>query len=118
MLAEFDFEVVHRPGKSNVVADAVSKLNSVQVGAASREHHMKDLFKGLEQAYKNEKETNTILQTWMCIGNSVAPKINCIIQGMVECNCTFPWGSFGISLCKSATISAMLDIWACGRQRS
>ena len=26
-LAEFDFEIVHRPGKSNVVVDALSRLN-------------------------------------------------------------------------------------------
>ena len=47
-LAESDFEVVHKPGKSNVVADALSKLHAVQCGAASRGHHGKDLFKGLE----------------------------------------------------------------------
>ena len=35
MLAEFDFEVVHRPRKSNVVADALSRLNAMQIGAAS-----------------------------------------------------------------------------------
>ena len=48
MLAEFDFEVVHRPRKSNVVADALSKLNAVQCGVASGRHHREDLFKGLE----------------------------------------------------------------------
>ena len=62
MLAEFDFEVVHRPGKSNVVADALSKLNAVQCGVASGGHHKEDLFKGLEQAYKNDKETKMIMQ--------------------------------------------------------
>ena len=48
MLAEFDFQVVHRLGESNVVADALSRLNVVQYGVASRGHHIEDLFKGLE----------------------------------------------------------------------
>ena len=48
MLAEFDFEVVHRHGKSNVVADALSKLIAMECGTASRGHHREDLFKGLE----------------------------------------------------------------------
>ena len=62
MLAEFDFEVIHRPGKSNVVANALSKLNAVQCGAASGGHHREYLFKGLEEVYKNDKETNMIMQ--------------------------------------------------------
>ena len=62
MLAEFDFEVVHRLGKSNVVADTLSKLNTVECGITSKGHHREDLFKGLEQAYKNDKETKRILE--------------------------------------------------------
>ena len=62
MLAEFGFEAVHRLGKSNVVANALSKLNAMQCGAASAEHHREDLFKGLEQAYENDKETKMIMQ--------------------------------------------------------
>ena len=46
-LAEFKFEIVHRPGKSNVVADALSRLGTVQVGAASKGHHNEDLLRGL-----------------------------------------------------------------------
>ena len=61
-MSEFDFEVVHRPGKSNVVADALSRLSVVQVGAASRGHHREDLFRGLEQAYKKEKEIKEVLE--------------------------------------------------------
>ena len=48
MVAEFDFEVVHRPGKSNVVADALSRLSTVDYGATSKGISRKDLFKGLE----------------------------------------------------------------------
>ena len=47
-LSVFDFEVVHRPGKSHVVVDALSRLSIVQVGTASRGHHREDLFRGLE----------------------------------------------------------------------
>ena len=62
MLAEFDFEVVHRPGKSNEIANALSRLNVKECGTASRGHHREDLFRGLEQAYKNDKETKMIMQ--------------------------------------------------------
>ena len=31
-IAEFDFEIIHRPGKSNVVADALSRLNKLECG--------------------------------------------------------------------------------------
>ena len=61
-LAEFDFEIVYRPGKSNVVADALSRLNVAECGTSSRVYHREDLLKGLEQAYKNEKETKRILE--------------------------------------------------------
>ena len=73
-LSEFDFEVVHRPGKSNVVADALSHLSTVQVGTASRRHHREDLFRGLEQAYKKEKEIKEILD------NLDAHKAFCVVQ--------------------------------------
>ena len=62
MLDEFDFEVIHRPGKLNVVADALSRLNAVECGAESGGYHRENLFKGLEQAYKNDKETKKIIQ--------------------------------------------------------
>ena len=51
MIAEFDFEIVHRLGKSNVVADALSKLNTVEteeLGVVVKGVKRKDLFKGLE----------------------------------------------------------------------
>ena len=49
-LAEFDFEIVHRPGKSNVVADALSRLNHIEVqdlGVVKKGMKREDLFKGL-----------------------------------------------------------------------
>ena len=47
-LAEFDHEIVHRFRKSNVVADALSRLHVVECGVASKGHCRGDLFKGLE----------------------------------------------------------------------
>ena len=61
-LAEFNFEIVYRPGKGNVVADALSRLNVADCGTSSRVHNREDLLRGLEQAYKNEKETKRILE--------------------------------------------------------
>ena len=63
MLSEFEFQVVHRPGKSNVVADALTRLHAVECLAVSNGHHREDLLKGLEQAYKKEKETKEILES-------------------------------------------------------
>ena len=62
MLAEFDFEIVHRPMKSNMVAHALSRLHTVECGTASRGHHRENLFKGFKQAYKNDKETKVMMQ--------------------------------------------------------
>ena len=68
MLAKFDFEVVHRPRKSNVVADALPQLNSMQVGPASRGHHMKDLVQGAEIGItKRIKKQILFYRTWMSI---------------------------------------------------
>ena len=50
-IAEFDFEIVHRPGKSNVVADALSRLNNIEVqdlDIVKKGFKREDLFKGLE----------------------------------------------------------------------
>ena len=56
------------------MADALSRLDTVQVGAASRGHHREDLFRGLKQAYKKEKEIKEILQ------NLNAHKDFCVIH--------------------------------------
>ena len=48
IVADFDFEVVHRLGKSNVVADSLARLSAVDCGTASREISKEVLFKGLE----------------------------------------------------------------------
>ena len=61
-LAEFDFEIVYRPGKSNVVADALSWLNVADCGTTFKVYQREDLLKGLEQAYQKEKETKRILE--------------------------------------------------------
>ena len=62
LLAEFDFEIVYRPGKSNVVADALSQLNAVNCKTTSKGYLREDLLKGLEQAYKKEEATKEILE--------------------------------------------------------
>ena len=118
MLAEFDFEVVHRLGKSNVVPDELSRLNAVQCGAEFGGHHREDLFKGLEQAYKKDKETNTILQNldvhreFCCIQNKL------YYTGKGRMQLYLPRGKFRDFILRSATIPVMLDICACGRWRS
>ena len=45
VLAEFDYKMIHRPGKSNVVADALSRLHTVECGAIVRGYSREELFK-------------------------------------------------------------------------
>ena len=71
---------MHRPVKSNVVADALSRLNNLEVqdlGIVKKGVKREGLFKGLEQAYKNDKETKRILE------NLDAEKDFCVIQNKI-----------------------------------
>ena len=45
-----------------MVADTLSRLQVVDCGTASKGFNWEDLFKGIEQAYKEEKETKRILE--------------------------------------------------------
>ena len=59
------------------MADALSKLNNIEVqelGIVKKGVKWEDLFKGLEQAHKNDKETKRILE------NLTAEKDFCVIQ--------------------------------------
>ena len=95
-LAEFDFEIVYRPGKSNVVADALSQLNGADCGTSSRVYHREDLLRGLEQAYNKEKETKRILEGLDDQRIFRSSRIKYISLEMVGCSCTCHLGSFGI----------------------
>ena len=57
-IAEFDFDVVHKPGKSNVVADALSRLNVLDCAATSSGQHMDNIWKNLSKDYKKDEKTN------------------------------------------------------------
>ena len=61
-IAEFDFEIVHRPGKSNVVADALSRLNTLECGLIASEQHWEKQWKNLIKDYKKDSKTNEMLE--------------------------------------------------------
>ena len=61
-LAEFGFEIVYKPRKGHVVADALSRLQVVDCGTTSKGFSRENLFTRLEEAYKVEKETKRILE--------------------------------------------------------
>ena len=51
-IAEFDFDIVHRPEKSNVVADALSTLNILECGLTASEQHWEKQSKNLKKTIK------------------------------------------------------------------
>ena len=57
-ISEFDFSIVHTPGKSNVVADALSRLNALDSEGTSSVQHVDRVWKNLSKDYKNDKRTN------------------------------------------------------------
>ena len=62
------------------MADALSRLNKIEVqelGTVKKGVKREDLFKGLEQAYKNEKETKRILE------NLDTEKDFCVVQNNI-----------------------------------
>ena len=92
-LAEFDFEIVHRLGKSNVVTDALSRLNNLEIqdlGILKKSVKREDLFKGLEQAFKKDKETKRILENLDAEKNSVPSRIRYTTWERGDYSCIFP----------------------------
>ena len=62
------------------MADALSRLNKIEVqelGTVKKGVKREDLFKGLEQAYKNEKGTKRILE------NMDTEKDFCVVQNKI-----------------------------------
>ena len=57
-IAEFDFEIVHKPGKSNVVADALSRVHTVECGVTASVQQGEKLWKNLSKEYKKDEKTN------------------------------------------------------------
>ena len=61
-IAEFDFNIVHKPGKSNVVADALSRLNVLDCGVTTSAQHGDQLWKNLSKEYKKDAKTNEMFE--------------------------------------------------------
>ena len=62
LLAEFDYGIVHKPGKSNVVGDALSRIHMVDCCAVSEVHPSLKIFQRLGQDYAKDDETWKILE--------------------------------------------------------
>ena len=63
MLAEFDFEVIHKPGKSNVVANALSRLYMVECQTISEVQVDSKLLRKLEEEYAQDEESKAIFES-------------------------------------------------------
>ena len=61
-LAEFDYEVIHRPGKSNVVADALSRLYLIECLSISEVELDSKLLRKLEEEYARDDESKAIFE--------------------------------------------------------
>ena len=61
-IAEFDFDIVHRLGKSNVVADALSRLNTLECGLTASGQHWEKQWKNPIKDYKKDSKTNEMLE--------------------------------------------------------
>ena len=61
-VAEFDFGIVHSPGKSNVVADALSRLNTLEWGLTRSEQHWETQWKNLIKDYTKDSKRKEMLE--------------------------------------------------------
>ena len=55
-LSDYDFDIVHRPGKTNVVADALSRRPDLSVNALTWLKADDDLFKAVRTAAASDPE--------------------------------------------------------------
>ena len=61
-LTEFDYEIVYKPGKSNVVADALSRLYMMECCAISEVQPVLQMFQRLEKDCEKNEDPRKILE--------------------------------------------------------